>query len=205
MVNGPALHQGDGGAVRELAELVQVAAVRLVDHESDAAFLIVLYQVNAHALEMGAVKAFGALDECARCYVHDVRFSYRLCEMSGFFLRLDKITDMDNTTVQNQDQVVIPSFKDWLINMLIAAIPVIGLIMLIVWAVDGNNRNLVRKRWAGASLIINIVIFTLAMLFWFYTFSAMMRSGEMDKLKDAIKVDTSVLRSIDSAQRASGN
>jgi uncharacterized membrane protein YqjE len=118
---------------------------------------------------------------------------------------LAKITNMENSTAQNQEQIVIPTFRDWVINMLIAAIPIIGLIMLIVWAVDGNQRNIIRKRWAGASLIINIVIFTLAMLFWFYTFSSMMRSGEMDKLKEAIKVDTSVLRSIDSAQRANGN
>lgn len=104
---------------------------------------------------------------------------------------------METVTTKDQEQVVMPEFKDWLIYMIIAAIPLIGLIMLIVWAVDGNKQNLIRKHWAGASLIVNLVIFTIAMLFWFSMFAAMVKSGTMDDLEKRIKIDTTDWNKID--------
>lgn len=106
---------------------------------------------------------------------------------------LVKINDMETATTKDQEHVVIPEFKDWLIYMIIAAIPLIGLIMLIVWAVDGNKQNLIRKRWAGAALIINLALFTLAMLFWFSMIASLVSSGKMQELEKRIKFDTTGL------------
>jgi hypothetical protein len=110
---------------------------------------------------------------------------------------LVKINDMETATTKDQEHVVIPEFKDWLIYMIIAAIPLIGLIMLIVWAVDGNKQNLIRKRWAGAALIINIALFTLAMLFWFSMIASLVSSGKMQELEKRIKFDTTGLNTTD--------
>ena len=104
---------------------------------------------------------------------------------------------METATTKDQEHVVIPEFKDWLIYMIIAAIPLIGLIMLIVWAVDGNKQNLIRKRWAGAALIINIALFTLAMLFWFSMIASLVSSGKMQELEKRIKFDTTGLNTTD--------
>jgi hypothetical protein len=110
---------------------------------------------------------------------------------------LVKINDMETATTKDQEHVVIPEFKDWLIYMIIAAIPLIGLIMLIVWAVDGNKQNLIRKRWAGAALIINLALFTLAMLFWFSMIASLVSSGKMQELEKRIKFDTTDWNKID--------
>jgi hypothetical protein len=61
------------------------------------------------------------------------------------------------------------SMKDWVITLLISYIPLVGLIMLIVWAFDSNT-NVNKKNWAKASLIwmligigIAIIIFVIFM------------------------------------------
>lgn len=46
---------------------------------------------------------------------------------------------------------------DWLLLNLVAFIPVIGLVLLIVWAVDRSS-SLQRRRWAGAMLIFRCVL-----------------------------------------------
>ena len=55
------------------------------------------------------------------------------------------------------------SVGDWVITMIIASIPLIGIIMLFVWAF-GSDINLSKKNWAKAILIffgIIIVIYIL--------------------------------------------
>ena len=55
------------------------------------------------------------------------------------------------------------SVGDWVITMIIASIPLIGIIMLFVWAF-GSDTNLSKKNWAKAILIffgIIIVIYIL--------------------------------------------
>lgn len=58
--------------------------------------------------------------------------------------------------VQNTN---IPSVSDWLINYLIAAIPIIGLVYIIIWANDNDNK--LRKNWAIAMLIWSGIIFVI--------------------------------------------
>ena len=65
------------------------------------------------------------------------------------------------------------SLKDWVISVLISFIPVLGFIMLLVWAFsDSTNPN--KKNWAKATLIIFAAAFVLYMIFAFLFFGALM-------------------------------
>lgn len=50
--------------------------------------------------------------------------------------------------------------KDWLLTMFITAIPLVGLIMLFVWAF-GSGNNLNKANYAKAALIWLAIIFVL--------------------------------------------
>jgi heme/copper-type cytochrome/quinol oxidase subunit 2 len=63
-------------------------------------------------------------------------------------------------TIQNQGVVTL---GDWLITLLIAAIPIVGLIMLFVWGF-GSNTNVNKANWAKATLIWVAVIVVLNLL-----------------------------------------
>ncbi len=56
---------------------------------------------------------------------------------------------------QQQDTTPM-SMKDWFITLLISYIPLVGLIMLIIWAFDSST-NVNKKNWAKASLIWMLV------------------------------------------------
>ena len=66
--------------------------------------------------------------------------------------------------VENQVQKPM-SVKDWLITLLLMAIPVVGLVLLYVYAF-GDNENLNKKNWAKAQLIMLAIIFGLIILFF---------------------------------------
>ncbi len=55
--------------------------------------------------------------------------------------------------------------KDWFITLLISYIPLVGLIMLIVWAFDSNT-NVNKKNWAKASLIWMLIGIAIAIIFF---------------------------------------
>jgi len=64
-----------------------------------------------------------------------------------------------------------PEFKkpkttlgDWIISVIIKRLPLIGFIMLIVWAVDSNT-DPDKSNWAKAELIVNLIIFAFVMIF----------------------------------------
>ncbi len=66
-----------------------------------------------------------------------------------------------------------PSYKqpyvrtgDWFITLLITKIPIVGLIMLIVWAVDKEG-NPSKSNWAKAKLIWYAVGFGILLFFLF--------------------------------------
>lgn len=57
--------------------------------------------------------------------------------------------------------------KEWVIANIIAWIPIVGLIMLLVWAFGGSaaiNEN--KKNWAKALLFIELAVIVLAFLFY---------------------------------------
>jgi hypothetical protein len=58
----------------------------------------------------------------------------------------------------NENKVM--SVGDWMITMLIASIPLVGFIMLFVWAFsEGTSPS--KKNWARATLIFLIILFVL--------------------------------------------
>ena len=65
---------------------------------------------------------------------------------------------------QQQAQEV--TLGDWMITILLSAIPIVNIIMLFVWAF-GSNTNPSKANWAKATLIwmlIGIVLFVLFMV-----------------------------------------
>jgi hypothetical protein len=93
---------------------------------------------------------------------------------------------MENTVVNNfdvasnQDEM---SFGQWFVTYLITAIPIVGFIMLFVWAFgSGTNPN--KANWAKASLIliaIGVVIGILLFLVMGFAIGGLIMSilGEM--------------------------
>ena len=54
----------------------------------------------------------------------------------------------------------IMSVGDWMITMLVTSIPLVGFIMLFVWAFgDGTNPS--KANWAKATLIFFVILFVL--------------------------------------------
>ena len=65
---------------------------------------------------------------------------------------------------QNQQNTQPLSVKDWLITLIIAAIPIVGFIMLFVWGFsDGTNVN--KANWAKAALLLMAILIALSFLF----------------------------------------
>ncbi|HUH26476.1 MAG TPA: hypothetical protein VLY87_07600 [Flavobacterium sp.] len=77
---------------------------------------------------------------------------------------------------QNTPQAPLMSVKDWVITVLLTAIPLVGIILLFVWAF-GNDGNQTRANWAKGNLIVAAIMIGLWMLiilpiFGFAFFSA---------------------------------
>lgn len=56
--------------------------------------------------------------------------------------------------------------KEWALTIFISSLPLIGLIMLLVWAFDSNT-NIHKKNWAKGTLILWIIGFVIAFAFLF--------------------------------------
>ena len=56
------------------------------------------------------------------------------------------------------------SLGEWIIAVLVKRLPLIGLIMLIVWATD-KNTDTDKANWAKAELIVKLIIFALVLIF----------------------------------------
>jgi uncharacterized membrane-anchored protein YitT (DUF2179 family) len=65
------------------------------------------------------------------------------------------------------------SVKDWFLTLLITYIPLVGLVMLFVWAFDGNT-NLNKKNWAKASLLWMLVAIAFAFILFVLFMGAFM-------------------------------
>ena len=59
----------------------------------------------------------------------------------------------------------VQSTKDWVITLLISFIPIVGFIMLFVWAF-GSNENPNKSNWAKAMLIWYAIGCVLLFLLW---------------------------------------
>ncbi|WP_155832627.1 zinc-ribbon domain-containing protein [Butyrivibrio sp. AE3006] len=56
------------------------------------------------------------------------------------------------------------SLGDWLLTFLITCIPLVGFIMLIVWAVSDSTKES-KKNWARARLVWMVIIYILSFIF----------------------------------------
>jgi hypothetical protein len=65
---------------------------------------------------------------------------------------------------QNQANTQPLSTKDWLITLIVTAIPVIGFIMLFVWGFSGGT-NVNKANWAKAALLLMAILIGLSVLF----------------------------------------
>jgi membrane-associated HD superfamily phosphohydrolase len=73
---------------------------------------------------------------------------------------------MDTVGVQNQGSGYQPmSIGDWIVTFIVTAIPLVGFIMLFVWAFgDGTHPS--KKTWAQAYLILMVVVIILMIIFF---------------------------------------
>lgn len=58
------------------------------------------------------------------------------------------------------------NFKEWALNIFLAGIPLVGLILLLVWAFNDSG-NIHRKEWAKGMLLIYLIFIILWVLFFF--------------------------------------
>ena len=65
--------------------------------------------------------------------------------------------------MENQNTAPVMSVKEWVITLIITALPIIGIIMLFVWAFSsGNNPN--KSNWAKGALVLAAIMIVLYIL-----------------------------------------
>jgi len=73
---------------------------------------------------------------------------------------------MENLTAQEQMNTQVLSVKDWAITIFITSLPLIGLIMLLIWAFS-DDTNIHKKNWAKGNLLIMLIMFAIMFAFLF--------------------------------------
>tara|TARA_R110001583_G_scaffold130775_4_gene282470 strand:- start:631 stop:882 length:252 start_codon:yes stop_codon:yes gene_type:complete len=71
---------------------------------------------------------------------------------------MENLSEQQNTTVM--------SYKEWALTLFLASIPIIGFILVLIWAFDSGTQ-INKKNWAKGSLLLMIIYFIIAMLFLF--------------------------------------
>ena len=64
------------------------------------------------------------------------------------------------------------STGEWIVSLILSYIPLIGLIMLLVWAFGGGTSP-TKANWAKAQLIIVVAIFGLSIAFYLTIFASL--------------------------------
>lgn len=86
---------------------------------------------------------------------------------------MDEVYTQERKEVSGNSAASYPiTTGDWFITMLITAIPIVGIVMLFVWAFGGST-NPTKANWAKASLLwmlIGGIIFVLFMVVFFAAF-----------------------------------
>ena len=71
---------------------------------------------------------------------------------------------MENLSSQQDSKIMSP--KEWALTIFLASLPIIGFILVLVWAFDSST-DLQKKNWAKGSLLLMLIYFVLAMVFLF--------------------------------------
>lgn len=74
--------------------------------------------------------------------------------------------------MENQSTAQVMSTKDWIITLLISFIPLVGFIMLFVWAF-GSGENPNKANWAKATLIWMVIGIALFCFLWITVIAAL--------------------------------
>ena len=72
-----------------------------------------------------------------------------------------------NTYVQRQDTDM--SVGSWIGTLILSAIPIVGFICLIVWAVSSSPDKRSRKNWAIAQFILTLIMVAVTILAYVIT------------------------------------
>lgn len=68
--------------------------------------------------------------------------------------------------LSSQENTPAMSYKEWALTVFLASLPMIGFILLLVWAFDSTT-NIHKKNWAKGNLLIFVIFFIIMMLFLF--------------------------------------
>lgn len=71
---------------------------------------------------------------------------------------------MENLSSQQDLKIMSP--KEWALTIFLASLPIVGFILVLVWAFDSST-DLQKKNWAKGTLLLMLIYFILAMLFLF--------------------------------------
>ncbi len=78
------------------------------------------------------------------------------------------MTDIENKPV---------GMWEWILTFIISSLPIVGFIMIIVWAF-GDNTKPSKKNWARAVLLFGIIVFVLYIAIFIFAI------GSMDSLEN---------------------
>lgn len=69
-------------------------------------------------------------------------------------------------TISNQNVPAPMSTKEWALTIFISGLPLIGLILLLIWAFS-DDTNIHKKNWAKGSLLLMVIAFVIIFGFLF--------------------------------------
>ena len=77
--------------------------------------------------------------------------------------------------LNENSNVAVMSTKDWVITFLISGIPIVGIVMIFIWAF-GDNTNPNKANWAKATLVMVLIVIAIYILFFAIFGAALMSS-----------------------------
>ena len=78
--------------------------------------------------------------------------------------------------ILNQDNPKILSTKEWAITIFLSSLPIIGFILLLVWAFS-DDTNINKKNWAKGSLLLLLIGLIIFFMFIFFFGGIALMSG----------------------------